>query len=185
MFLCVCKNCIKFSTLFISSTENGSSFELFDTATMEIIGFTSETILCISNANSLNWAVSFHAFSVIMRCSLCTGFFFVLAQKSIQYCSVKTCSVFSISACLPPFKQDLRSSTRLAFANWMIPTRSLLDVTMIFMPYLNCINCPCKFNLYFHKYVELSKLNKSSIYLSVYLSILYVFLYLLLFFRFF
>ena len=181
----VYKNCITFSTLFISSTENGSSFELFDTATMEIIGFTSETILCISDANSLNWAVSFHTFSGIMRCSLCIGFFFVLAQKSIQYCSVKTCSVFSISACLPPFKQDLRSSTRLAFANWMIPTRSLLDVTMIFIPYLNCINCPCKFNLYFHKYVELSKLNKSSIYLSVYLSILYVFLYLLLFFRFF
>ena len=137
---------------------------------MEIIGFTSETILCISNANSLNWAVSFHTFSGIMRCSLCIGFFFVLAQKSIQYCSVKTCSVFSISACLPPFKQDLRSSTRLAFANWMIPTRSLLDVTMIFIPYLNCINCPCKFNLYFHKYVELSKLNKSSIYLSICLS---------------
>ena len=65
---------------------------------MEIIGFTSETILCISDANSLNWAVSFHTFSGIMRCSLCIGFFFVLAQKSIQYCSVKTCSVFSISA---------------------------------------------------------------------------------------
>ena len=172
MFLCVCKNCIKFSTLCVSSTENGSSFELFDTA---------ETILCISNAN---WAVSFHTFSGIMRCSLCIGFFFVLAQKSIQYCSVKTCSVFSISACLI---LPLGSSTRLAFANWMIPTRSLLDVTMIFIPYLNCINCPCKFNLYFHKYVELRKLNKSSFYLSVYLYILYVFLYLpvLLFFRFF
>jgi len=53
MFLCVCKNYIKFSTLCTSSTENGSSFEVFDTATMEIIGFTSETILCINNANSL------------------------------------------------------------------------------------------------------------------------------------
>ena len=44
------KNCIKFSTLCRSSAENGSSFEVFDTATIEIIGFTSETILCINNA---------------------------------------------------------------------------------------------------------------------------------------
>ena len=103
------------------------------------------------------------------------------SQSSIVVWKHAVCSP-SLLAFLP-----LGSSTRLAFANWMIPTRSLLDVTMIFIPYLNCINCPCKFNLYFHKYVELRKLNKSSIYLSVYLSILYVFLYLpvLLFFRFF
>lgn len=66
------------------------SFELFDTATMEI-----------SDANSLNWAVSFHTFSGIMRCSLCIGFFFVLAQKSIQYCSVKTCMQCVLHLCLP------------------------------------------------------------------------------------
>ena len=102
-------------------------------------------------------------------------------QSSIVVWKHAVCSP-SLLAFLP-----LGSSTRLAFANWMIPTRSLLDVTLIFIPYLNCINCPCKFNLYFHKYVELHKLNKSSIYLSVYLYILYVFLYLpvLLFFRFF
>ena len=37
--------------------------------------------------------------------------------------------------------------TRLAFAIWMIPTCSLLDVT-IDIPYLKCIYCLFKFNLY-------------------------------------
>lgn len=84
MFLCVCKNCIKFSTLCISSTENGSSFELLILQLWKSLALLQKQSFASVIANSLNWAVSFHTFSVIMRCSLCINWILFCAGTKIN-----------------------------------------------------------------------------------------------------